>query len=76
MAAIGAFYFNALGASFQFDDWNVIVKDSRVQSLAAWWHSMPGIRPLLKLTYAVNHCLLYTSPSPRDGLLSRMPSSA
>ena len=38
----------------------------------------------LELTY--NHgvekyemgtaCLLYTSPSPRDGLLSRMPSSA
>src|SRR5664279_1360355 len=30
---------------------------------------------------ALNHpnictCLLYTSPSPRDGLLSRMPSSA
>ena len=25
----------------------------------------------------LNHvCLLYTSPSPRDGLLSRMPSSA
>ena len=24
----------------------------------------------------VNSCLLYTSPSPRDGLLSRMPSSA
>ena len=23
-----------------------------------------------------NPCLLYTSPSPRDGLLSRMPSSA
>ena len=22
------------------------------------------------------HCLLYTSPSPRDGLLSRIPSSA
>ena len=30
------------------------------------------------LTFAgkVNRCLLYTSPSPRDGLLSRMPSSA
>ena len=32
-------------------------------------------------TTAINHntdstCLLYTSPSPRDGLLSRMPSSA
>ena len=24
----------------------------------------------------VDTCLLYTSPSPRDGLLSRMPSSA
>ena len=26
--------------------------------------------------YDISHCLLYTSPSPRDGLLSRMPSSA
>ena len=24
----------------------------------------------------ISICLLYTSPSPRDGLLSRMPSSA
>ena len=24
----------------------------------------------------IKPCLLYTSPSPRDGLLSRMPSSA
>ena len=24
----------------------------------------------------IGYCLLYTSPSPRDGLLSRMPSSA
>ena len=31
---------------------------------------VPGI---LALYYS---CLLYTSPSPRDGLLSRMPSSA
>ena len=29
------------------------------------------LRPLLEYI-----CLLYTSPSPRDGLLSRMPSSA
>ena len=27
-------------------------------------------------TDVVDICLLYTSPSPRDGLLSRMPSSA
>ena len=31
-----------------------------------------GIENMLK--YYI--CLLYTSPSPRDGLLSRMPSSA
>ena len=29
-----------------------------------------------RLTRSVEICLLYTSPSPRDGLLSRMPSSA
>ena len=29
-----------------------------------------------QLTGRSKGCLLYTSPSPRDGLLSRMPSSA
>ena len=29
-----------------------------------------------KTTQLQISCLLYTSPSPRDGLLSRMPSSA
>ena len=27
-------------------------------------------------SHVIGACLLYTSPSPRDGLLSRMPSSA
>ena len=31
---------------------------------------------LTKATVSTIVCLLYTSPSPRDGLLSRMPSSA
>ena len=32
---------------------------------------------LLHLDFGTSRrCLLYTSPSPRDGLLSRMPSSA
>ena len=34
---------------------------------------------ILSISYAgpnTQVCLLYTSPSPRDGLLSRMPSSA
>ena len=30
----------------------------------------------LTSNYKPTACLLYTSPSPRDGLLSRMPSSA
>ena len=33
---------------------------------------MPGMDGISFL----RSCLLYTSPSPRDGLLSRMPSSA
>ena len=32
-----------------------------------------GIPPVVAVG---SDCLLYTSPSPRDGLLSRMPSSA
>ena len=31
---------------------------------------------LLVSAKSISTCLLYTSPSPRDGLLSRMPSSA
>ena len=34
--------------------------------------AVPPYRPLPQ----THPCLLYTSPSPRDGLLSRMPSSA
>ena len=33
-----------------------------------------GLALLLLVGFYI--CLLYTSPSPRDGLLSRMPSSA
>ena len=33
-------------------------------------------RYVLHETSVAMTCLLYTSPSPRDGLLSRMPSSA
>ena len=43
---------------------------------------LPDVKEAVKMDSApwinsmVNACLLYTSPSPRDGLLSRMPSSA
>ena len=35
-----------------------------------------GISNLVREIEPHEICLLYTSPSPRDGLLSRMPSSA
>ena len=33
-------------------------------------------KKIKRLKGNIGICLLYTSPSPRDGLLSRMPSSA
>ena len=35
-----------------------------------------GIDKVEEVSDSILGCLLYTSPSPRDGLLSRMPSSA
>ena len=45
-----------------------VVEDERIQVVVG-----PGIVNKVAKLMA---CLLYTSPSPRDGLLSRMPSSA
>ena len=61
MAAVVAAHLPALLASFQFDDYGVIVDNPQVHGLAAWWQSMPGIRPLLKLSYALNWS---ASPDP------------
>ena len=37
---------------------------------------MMVLEKILEEKGLLDACLLYTSPSPRDGLLSRMPSSA
>jgi len=50
-----AVYLPALTSSFQFDDWQIVLGDQRVASLSAWWSSMPGMRALTKLTFALNH---------------------
>ena len=51
-----------------------------VESVPTWdenrRRSYPVIGDQLHAPNTPNTCLLYTSPSPRDGLLSRMPSSA
>ena len=44
---------------------------------AVWFGGSAGVAHAYAVHPAdVYTCLLYTSPSPRDGLLSRMPSSA
>ena len=42
-----------------------VLESNPLTGKPGWWEPMVG-----------KGCLLYTSPSPRDGLLSRMPSSA
>lgn len=47
-------YLNSFAGIPQFDDYAVIIDNPDVSSLAHWWRSMPGMRPLLKLSYALN----------------------
>ena len=48
-------YANSWWGVFQFDDYNVIVDLDSVHSLSAWWlDGGQGIRPVLKLSYALN----------------------
>lgn len=46
-------YANAFGAAWQFDDFATLLVHPSTQSLAGWWDALPGIRPLLKFSYAV-----------------------
>lgn len=54
LAATLLAYLNALPAAFQFDDYNIIVDNPNVHSLAVWWRQVFTLRPLLKLGYALN----------------------
>eukprot|EP01016_Furgasonia_blochmanni_P012725 TRINITY_DN16363_c0_g1_i1.p2 TRINITY_DN16363_c0_g1~~TRINITY_DN16363_c0_g1_i1.p2 ORF type:complete len:103 (-),score=2.58 TRINITY_DN16363_c0_g1_i1:10-318(-) len=71
-----ALYFPQLSPSFlspSFFENNVDVRTVRED----WCHQQDWVSARRGLLWAPMYsCLLYTSPSPRDGLLSRMPSSA
>ena len=60
--------------------WDNLVKSSNIKDYGGFTKDFSS-----QMLYGANevelgkqwaNCLLYTSPSPRDGLLSRMPSSA
>ena len=61
---------NDLGAAVTPGDVSMMTK-----ALASV-HVAPELKDYLLDIAEATRCLLYTSPSPRDGLLSRMPSSA
>ena len=55
-------------------DFKKLIEEGTAEDLAATQVTQPL---LLTANYALwKACLLYTSPSPRDATLSRMPSSA
>ena len=56
--------------SHDFEDGALKMMAAKIQSDA------PFVGKTVMDAAMVYPCLLYTSPSPRDGLLSRMPSSA
>ena len=71
------------GSSIRFDDNAAVLVNTQKQPIGTRIFG-PVSRELrskdfmriISLAPEVIYCLLYTSPSPRDGLLSRMPSSA
>ena len=60
---------------FSKKDFNIARKAISEMQKSRWSSSLK-IAKKAKDKSIYNFCLLYTSPSPRDGLLSRMPSSA
>ena len=75
--------------SFSAGENNDRVCDADQQTLSLLLHDMESLRSLTivtdtlksapkveKIAKSLRSCLLYTSPSPRDATLSRMPSSA
>ena len=48
-------YGNSFAGVWQFDDHAVLLADPRVQSLDAWWQSLPHLRPVFKLSVALQH---------------------
>ena len=60
--------------SFEYSYPGLLTNNSGGTGWVDSWDVQPNGNEIV--VFENNGCLLYTSPSPRDGLLSRMPSSA
>ena len=60
--------------AYKLGDDEAILQQITAANVACGWHA--GDPMVMDKVVRMASCLLYTSPSPRDGLLSRMPSSA
>ena len=65
---------NLLGENRTFDPPSSIVENANATN--EWFDLAEEDRLAYWQKQALESCLLYTSPSPRDATLSRMPSSA
>ena len=61
-------YFSTIESQVRTLSYDVMVVDAMEEFSKSFKNFIPDNK--------ISNCLLYTSPSPRDGLLSRMPSSA
>ena len=66
------FVFTETSIPDEIPDGHALVAVRRIGICGTDLHAYRGHQPF----FSYPSCLLYTSPSPRDGLLSRMPSSA
>ena len=66
----------SLGIAFLLS--SIPIPEGSIADKDAFIETLPEGKPLVQkeLIPVTNNCLLYTSPSPRDATLSRMPSSA
>ena len=65
-----------LGPELNLNELQRLSKVGRIEVQSTSTENDTSGDALLPMSTDIDTCLLYTSPSPRDGLLSRMPSSA
>ena len=71
----------SIAETIVYGAFNKIEERTGQQPISVFHEALDNIKPMVEVRSrrvggATYHCLLYTSPSPRDRTRSRMPSSA